>query len=58
MSANYNEWFDNFKKFIDDFGSDELYEGFRSMLSYSRSTIALNRKIMEKKKDLFILTTL
>ena len=51
MSANYSEWFDNFKKFMDDFGSDELYDSFRSMLSYSRSTIALNRKVMEKAID-------
>lgn len=31
--------------------SDELFEGFRSMLSCGKNTIALNRKIMEKAID-------
>ena len=48
MSETYNEWTGDFEALIDLIGDDELYENVRSMLSHSRSTIALNRKVMEK----------
>ena len=51
MSENYGQWFEKFKELTDGFDSDELYESFRSMLSQSKSTISLNRKIMEKTID-------
>lgn len=48
MSETFNEWTGDFEALIDLIGDDELYENVRSMLSHSRSTIALNRKVMEK----------
>ncbi|MGN0633253.1 MAG: DUF2357 domain-containing protein [Oscillospiraceae bacterium] len=51
MSGFYKEWYDNFIESMGLFGSDELYDSFRSMLSYGKNTIALNRRIMEKAID-------
>ena len=51
MSEYYGEWYDKFKGLMEQFGSDDLYGDFRSLLSHSRSTIALNRKVMEKTID-------
>ena len=49
MSGTYGGWLEKFKSFMGQFSSDELYDDFRSLLSHSRSTIALNRKVMEKE---------
>ena len=51
MNEAYSEWFEKFKDCTDQLDSDRLYESFRSSLSYSRSTIALNRRILEKDID-------
>ena len=51
MSGFYKEWYDNFIESMGLFGSDELYDSFRSMLSYGKNTLALNRRIMEKAID-------
>lgn len=51
MNEYYSEWFDKFKDYTGQFGSDKLYDNFRASLSHSRSTIALNRRIMEKDID-------
>lgn len=51
MNGSYGEWFNKFKNFTGQFGSDKLYDDLRSLLSHSRSTIALNRRIMEKDID-------
>lgn len=48
MNGAYSQWFDKFKEYTGQFGSSELYDSFRSSLSHSRSTIALNRRVMEK----------
>lgn len=48
MNEAYSEWFDKFKGYTDKFSDDSLYESYRSSLSRSRSTIALNRRVMEK----------
>lgn len=51
MNEAYSEWFEKFKNCTDQLDSDRLYESFRSSLSHSRSTIALNRRILEKDID-------
>lgn len=51
MNEAYSEWFEKFKDCTDQLDSDRLYESFRSSLSHSRSTIALNRRILEKDID-------
>lgn len=51
MNEAYSEWFEKFKDCTDQFDSDRLYESFRTSLSHSRSTIALNRRILEKDID-------
>lgn len=51
MNGSYGEWFNKFKDFTGQFGSDKLYDDLRSLLSHSRSTIALNRRIMDKDID-------
>ena len=48
MSEYYSEWYNNFKDLLEQLGEDELYDSFRSMLSHSRSSIALNHKLMTK----------
>ena len=51
VNEAYSEWFEKFKNCTDQLDSDRLYESFRSSLSHSRSTIALNRRILEKDID-------
>ena len=51
VNEAYSEWFEKFKDCTDQLDSDRLYESFRSSLSHSRSTIALNRRILEKDID-------
>ena len=51
MNEAYSEWFEKFKDCTDQLDSDRLYESFRTSLSHSRSTIALNRRILEKDID-------
>lgn len=51
MNEAYSEWFEKFKDCTDQLDSDRLYKSFRSSLSHSRSTIALNRRILEKDID-------
>ena len=51
MNEAYSVWFEKFKDCTDQLDSDRLYESFRSSLSHSRSTIALNRRILEKDID-------
>lgn len=51
MNEAYSEWFEKFKDCTDQLDSDRLYESFRSSLSHSRSTIALNRRLLEKDID-------
>lgn len=51
MNEAYSEWFEKFKDCTDQLDSDRLYESFRSSLSHSRSTTALNRRILEKDID-------
>lgn len=51
MNEAYSEWFEKFMDCTDRLDSDRLYESFRSSLSHSRSTIALNRRILEKDID-------
>ena len=51
MGSFYSEWLGKFKDFLGKFGGDKTYGSMRSMLSHSRSTIALNRKVMEKDID-------
>ncbi len=51
MSGFYKEWFGKFRKCTEQIGEDKTYKSLRSMLSHSRSTIALNRKVMEKDID-------
>lgn len=51
MNEAYSEWFEKFKDCTDQLDSDRLYESFRSSLSHSRSTIALNHRILEKDID-------
>ena len=51
VNEAYSEWFEKFKDCTDQLDSDRLYESFRSSLSHSRSTIALNRRLLEKDID-------
>ena len=51
VNEAYSEWFEKFKDCTDQLDSDRLYESFRSSLSHSRSTTALNRRILEKDID-------
>ena len=51
VNEAYSEWFEKFKDCTDQLDSDRLYKSFRSSLSHSRSTIALNRRILEKDID-------
>lgn len=51
VSGSYGDWLKNFIDVISQFGGDELYDGFRSLLSSGGSTIALNHKVMEKAID-------
>ncbi len=51
MSRYYSEWYENFIETIDELGNDELFSAYRSMLSSSSNTFALNRKVMEKAVD-------
>lgn len=48
MSEYYSEWYNNFIALLEQLGKDELYNSFRSMLSDSRGSIALNHKLMTK----------
>ncbi|MGN1090449.1 MAG: hypothetical protein ACI4Q6_08615, partial [Huintestinicola sp.] len=52
MNETYGDWLSRFKDITEQFGSDKLYDDLRSVLSHSRSTIALNRRILEKDIDI------
>lgn len=52
MNGSYSEWLSYFNELKELFGDDTLYDDLRSILSRSRSTIAFNRRIMEKDIDL------
>lgn len=52
MSDNlYDQWYDEFKDFVDVFSDDKLFGSLESLIRSSRNTFAMNRKVMEKVID-------
>ena len=52
MSDNlYDQWYNEFKDFVDVFSEDKLFGSLESIIHSSRNTFAMNRKVMEKVID-------
>ena len=51
MNSFYNDWYEDFKKAVAEFGDDELFGSLDALLKQSRSTFAFNRKLMAKAID-------
>ena len=52
MSDNlYDQWYNEFKDFVDAFSDDKLFGSLESIIRSSRNTFAMNRKVMEKVID-------
>lgn len=51
MKEGYDQWYDEFKETLDMMGENDLFDIMDSLVGSSKSTISLNRKLMEKAID-------